>query len=237
MTDIAIHAQTRDVLGKKTRTLRTAGDLPAVLYGNGIENRILSVNRNDFQRAYRLAGESTLVDLSIGSDPSVKVIIQDIQRHPVTGMVQHVDFHQVKMTEKITAEIQLAFVGESAAVKEQGGVLVKNLDEVEVKALPGDLVHEITVDITSLKTFDDIIRVKDLALPKGIEILSDLDDVVCLVTPPRTDKELADLEQKVEEKVDTVEGVKKEEPETAEGEASADKAAKPASTKSDSKSE
>lgn len=215
MTDTAIHAQAREVRGKKTRTLRSSGDLPAVLYGNGIANRNLTVSRNDFQRTYKVAGESTLVDLSVDKESPVKVIIQDVQRHPVTGAITHIDFHQVKMTEKITAEIPLNFIGESAAIKELGGVLVKNLDEIEVKALPGDLVHEITVDIGSLKTFDDMIRLKDIQLPPGIEAQDNLDEVICLVTPPRSEQEMAALEEKVEEKVEAVEGVQKEEP--AEG--------------------
>lgn len=224
MTDHAIHAQARNVRGKKTQSLRKQGTLPAVLYGHGVDSRSLAVNLNEFQRVYRAAGESTLVDLKVDEAAPVKVIIQDVQRHPVSGAIQHVDFHQVRMTEKITATIPLAFIGEAAAVKELGGVLVKNLDEIEVKALPGDLVHEITVDIGSLKTFEDMIRIKDLALPKGIEPQAQADDVVCLVTPPRSEQELAALEEKVEEKVEAVEGVKKEEPPAEGGESGGEQA-------------
>lgn len=218
MADITIRARAREVLGKKTQTLRHAGDLPAVLYGKGVDALSLTVNLNEFQRAYRMAGESTLIDLAVERAAPVKVIIQEVQRHPVTSALLHVDFRQVNMAEKITTEIPLVFTGESAAVKELGGVLVKNLDEIEVKSLPGDLVHEIKVDISALQTFEDIIHVGDLALPKGIEPLADAKEVICLVTPPRSEKELAELEEKVEEKVEAVEGVKKEEPteETAE---------------------
>jgi len=223
MTDHAIHAQARNVRGKKTQSLRNAGTLPAVLYGRDADSRPIAVSTNEFQRVYRAAGESTLVDLIVDQAPPVKVIIQDVQRHPVSGAVQHVDFHQVRMTEKITAKIPLVFTGEAAAVKELGGVLVKNLDEIEVEALPGDLVHEITVDIGSLKTFEDIIHVKDVVFPKGIEPQAQADDVVCLVTPPRSEQELAALEEKVEEKVEAVEGVKKEEPAAEAGEGDAEK--------------
>lgn len=217
MSDLTIHAQARTVLGKQTKTLRHQGSLPAVLYGHGLSSRPLTIKRNEFQRVYKSAGESTLVDLALGDETPVKAIIQEVQRHPVSGAIIHVDLHQVKMTEKLHTEIPLNFIGDAPAVKELGGVLVKNVDEIEVEALPSDLVHEITIDISILKTFDDMIRVKDVTLPKGISLLDNPDDVVCLVTPPRSEQELAELEQKVEEKVEEVEGVKPEEP-PAEGE-------------------
>ena len=149
-----------------------------------------------------------------------KVIIQDIQRHPLSNAIIHADLHQVKMTEKLRAEIMLHFVGESVAVKELGGVLVKNLDHIKVETLPADLVSEIAVEISSLKTFDDVIHVKDLAVPKGITVLDKEDEVVVLVTPPRSEEELAALEKEtVDEKaaVESIEGVKEEPKEAAEG--------------------
>lgn len=213
MTDLQLRAEVRSLLGKKTKTLKKSGSVPVVLYGHGVPSRSLSVSANDFVRAYRSAGESTLIELGVGEERPVKVIIQDVQRHPVSGEILHVDFHQVKMTEKLHTEIDLSFVGESVAVKELGGVLVKNLDHVKVEALPGDLVHEIPVDISVLKTFEDLVHIADLKLPNGITVLDAPDDVVCLVTPPRSEAELAALEEKVEEKVEEVEGIEKKEAE------------------------
>jgi len=128
----------------------------------------------------------------------------------------------VKMTEKLRTEITLRFIGESAAVKELGGVLVKNLDHIKVETLPVDLVPEIPVDIARLKTFDDLIHVKDLAVPKGITVLDKEDEVVALVTPPRSEEELAALEKEaVDEKaaVESIEGVKEEKGADEAGEA------------------
>ncbi len=215
MSDLTIQARARDVRGKNPNTIRKSGNLPAVLYGHGVTARALVVPGNEFLRVYRNAGESTLVDLMVDGAAPVKVIIQEVQRHPVSGLPLHIDFHQVRMTEKMHAEIELAFTGEAPAVKELGGVLVKNLDHVKVEALPRDLVHEITVDVSQLKTFDDFIHVKDIRTPKGITILDKPDEVVVLVTPPRSEQELAELEAAVlDEKaaVEQVEGVKKEEP-------------------------
>jgi large subunit ribosomal protein L25 len=182
----------------------------------------LVIADGEFQRVYRQAGESTLVNLMVDGTAPVKVIIQEVQRHPITGRPIHVDFHQVRMTEKLHTEIPLAFNGEAPAVKELGGVLIKNIAHIKVEALPGDLIHEIPVDVAVLKTFDDLIHVSDLKVPPGITVLDKLEEVVALVTPPRSEQELAELEQAVvDEKaaVEQVEGVKKEEPAPAEGEA------------------
>ncbi|MBI4089943.1 MAG: 50S ribosomal protein L25 [Candidatus Kerfeldbacteria bacterium] len=218
MDDLMLKAQARIVRGKQTKTLRTAGQLPAVLYGHGVASRPLAIADGEFQRVYRRAGESTLINLVVDDTAPVKVIIQAVQRHPTSGRPIHVDLHQVRMTEKLHAEIPLAFVGEAPAVKELGGVLVKNLAHVKVEALPGDLVHEIPVGVTVLKTFEDLIHVSDLRIPVGISVLDKPDEVVALVTPPRSEQELAELEQAVADEkaaVEQVEGVKKEEP-TAE---------------------
>lgn len=214
MSALTLTAHARTETGKQNKIVRRKGELPAVLYGHGVAAQSLALSANEFSKVYRKAGESTLVDLAIDGGTPTKVIINDIQRHPLTNAVIHVDLHQVKMTEKLRAEIVLAFAGEPAAVKELGGVLVKNLDHVKVETLPADLVPEILVDVSSLKTFDDVIHVKDLVLPKGIEVLDKADEVVALVTPPRSEAELAELEKAtVDEKtaVENIEGVKKEE--------------------------
>lgn len=224
MDAITLTAQSREVLGKATRRLRVGGQLPAVLYGHGLGARSVTLNRNEFLKVYRAAGESTLVEVAVDGTPPVKAIIQEVQRHPLTGQVAHVDLHQVRMTEKLHTDIPLTFSGEALAVKELGGVLVRNLSAIKVEALPSDLVHEITVDVSALRTFEDAIRVKDLQLPSGITVLEHApEDVVALVTPPRSEQELAELEAKVDEQaaVEQVEGVKKEEAsaeETTEGE-------------------
>lgn len=215
MPEPSLTAQARTVLGKKTKTLRSSGELPAVLYGHGLSSRSLTVSGAELQRVYRAAGESTLIDLVVGDEKPVKVIIQDIQRHPISGKILHVDFHQVRMTEKLHTDIALAFTGDAPAVKELGGILVKNMSRVKVEVLPADLVSEIPVDVSKLKTFDDSIHVRDLVLPKGITVLDGADEVIVLVTPPRSEEELAELEKTTDEKaaVEAVEGIKKEEQE------------------------
>ena len=104
------------------------------------------------------------------------------QKDVFTARPRHIDFYQVRMDEEIEAEVELVFKGESAAVKELGGVLVKNMDAIEVKCFPGDLPSEIEVDITPIKTFDDYIYVKDLPVSEKVEVLVDPETVVAMVS-------------------------------------------------------
>jgi large subunit ribosomal protein L25 len=181
------------------------------LYGHQIKSQPLSVNLQEFERVFQKAGASTLVDLKIDNGETKKVIIHEPQIDPITNQPIHVDLYQVKMSEKITTEIPLKFIGESPAVKELGGTLITNRDTIEVECLPQDLVHEIEVDISNLKTFEDLIKISDLKIPAGIEILNDPEETVVSVNPPRTEEELAELEAPVEEKVEEVEEVEKKE--------------------------
>lgn len=216
----SLNVKTRTVTGKGVKNLRKQNLIPAVIYGKDVSPKNLIVEYLPFSRLYKEAGESTLIDLKIDEKEPVKVLIQEVQIDPLTGKFAHVDFHQVKMTEKIKAEILLKFVGEAPAVKELGGTLVKSIDKIKIECLPQDLVHEIEVDITPLKTFEDAIKIQDLKIPPGIKVLDDINETVATVEAPLTEEELkAELEVKPEEKVEAVEvveKVKKEEETAAE---------------------
>jgi len=190
-------ANIRQQEGEKTRK---EGKIPAILYGHKIDNLQLEINYLDFEKLYREAGENTVIDLKIGND-SRNVLIHDVQRDVLTNKPMHIDFYQVRMDEKITVSVPLVFVGESSAVKDLAGVLVCNVHEVEVEALPKDLPHEITVDISAIKNFDDHIYIKDLPVSKQVEIMDEPESIVASVVPPRSEEELASLEEKPEEKV------------------------------------
>ncbi len=166
-------------------TLRSEGSIPAVMYGHGIDTLHVSVNASNFEKVYKGAGESTLIDATIEGGETVKVLIKDVQRDTLTHQILHVDFYQVNMKEKITAEVELMFTGEAPAVKTYSGVLVTNLDSVEVECLPQDLIHEIAVDLSSLEELDQPIRVSDLTVPEAVKITLDPQEVVAIVKPPR----------------------------------------------------
>jgi len=194
---ILLKALAREIVGKKTKNLRKNGFIPAVVYGHGGEPQSLSISKKDFEKAFADAGTSTLIDLEIEGKGSVKVLAHEPQINPVTDEPVHVDFYRVKMDKKIKTEIPLEFVGESEAVAHQDGSLVTNRDSIEVECLPGDLVSEIKVDISVLKTFEQSITVKDLNIPPTIEVLNDPEEVIALVEAPRSEEELAELEEPV----------------------------------------
>ncbi len=221
---ISLNVKKRTETKKKTSQLRKRGAIPAVVYGHKVDNLNVSVLENEFKKVYKAAGESTLVDLLVESSVNpVKVIIQDVQLDPVVGNYLHVDFHQVNMKEKLHTNISLKFIGEAPAVKSSGGVLITNKNSIEVKCLPADLIHEIEVDLFPLKNLEDVIRVKDLKVPKIIEVLDLPDEIVAIVTESKTEKEAEASNVPVETKVEPeVIGKNEKESADAKGEAKSD---------------
>lgn len=205
-----LEAKHRKVLGKKVQALRESGIVPAVLYGPKIkEPQSLEVDYEKFKEVYKKAGESSLIKLKLDKEEK-DVLVRDVQKNPMSGSFLHVDFYEVPMTEKISLTIPLKFIGESEAVKSLAGILVKNIFEVEIESLPKDIPAEVDVDITVLKTFEDIIKIKDIKVPSGVKIVANPEEIIALVSPPRSEEELKELEEKSEEKVEDVQKVEKE---------------------------
>jgi large subunit ribosomal protein L25 len=187
------------------------GMVPAVLYGPGIENILLQVDKKNFNEVFRESGE-TLISLKT-KDKTYSVLIYDVQKHPYTGELTHVDFYQPNLKEEVETEVPLEIDGEAPAVKSLGGTLITNVKELSVKALPKDLPNKIKIDVSNLNTFDDFILVKDVRVPEGVIILDNPEEIVVqVVEPEKVEEELAKpLEQnlpEVEKKEET-----KEEPE------------------------
>jgi len=206
-TTFELKAKTRQETGRQVKQLREQGLIPAVTYGNGIKSQNLVVEYNPFASVFKKAGASSLVDLIIDGGAPIKVLVYEVTQDPLSDRWAHIDFYQVKMTEKLRAKIPLKFVGEAPAVKELGGIFVKGFDEVEVECLPGDLVTTIEVDLSSLKTFADTLHLKDLKLPSGIELVLKTNEVLAKVAAPRSEEELKALEEKPEEKVEEIKTV------------------------------
>jgi len=182
MEAVVLNAHERD-LSILAKDVRSEKKVPGVCYGHERKNIHVTVEHEELRKVLKKAGMSTLVDLTIEGKVE-KVLISDVQFHPVMDTIEHVDFHIVKLKENITTEIPLEYVGVSSAVKNFAGVLVTNLDEVEVRCLPTALVHSIQVDISKLEALGDSIHVSDLTIPAGIEILTDAEETVCLVQAP-----------------------------------------------------
>lgn len=196
--EYALQATTRTVTGKAVKQLRRDGKLPAVVYGHNRASLSLLLDTLTFAKLYREAGTSTLVDLTINSEKSVKVLIQEVKEHPIRRTPQHADFYVVNLKEKLRTSIGLTFTGTADAVEILEGSINHVKDEVEVECYPQDLVAEILVDISSLKTFDDVIRISDLTLPKGIEILDEAEEVIASVTEPRSEADMAELDTAIQ---------------------------------------
>lgn len=211
MDVLELRAEKREQ-SESVRRLRREGRVPAVLYGHGVKSSPISLSTLEFSRVYRRAGENTLISLQMGEGAPVNVLIHEVQFEPISGACLHADFYQVRMDEKVETAVPLTFVGESPAVRELGGVLVKSMDEIEVSCLPANIPHAIEVPLSALATFDDQIRVSDIAVPAGVEVLSEADTVIALVDRPRTEEEIASLNEKVDADVTKVEGVVKEAP-------------------------
>jgi large subunit ribosomal protein L25 len=164
------------------------GLIPAVFYGPKEEATSVSVNKKDFEKLWKEAGESSIISLE-GVGDLKDSLIQDVQVHPVSGQVLHADFYVIEKGKKLTVSIPLEFIGTSKAVKDLGGTLVKALHEIEVEVLPKDLPQHIEVDIEALVDFDSHISVKDLKLPSGVEVLTEPDESVASVSAPREEEE------------------------------------------------
>lgn len=223
MTEFKLQAKKAE---QKPRELRRQGLIPAVVYGNDYKNIRVALDKKDFMRLFKEAGTSNLIELEIEGEKPVKTLIHETQIDVLTSAIIHIDFFKVNMKEKIHADIPLKFVGESVAVIENEGTLISPKTSIEVECLPSDLISELEVDISVLDDFEKDIRVSDLKVPLGVEILDDMEEVIARVEEPRSDEEMAELETEVVEDVTVIEVENKGEEvpaEGAEGEENADK--------------
>ena len=218
-------AEIRKIFGKKVSILRKKGILPAVLYGPKIKSQAVEVDLKEFKKVFKEAGRSSIIKLKIKSPESKteerSILIKKATSDPLTGEFLHVDFYQPILTKEVEATVPLVFIGEPPAVKELSGTLVKEVQELTVKALPQNLPPEIKVSVEGLKTFKDEILIKDLELPKDVKIKKELDEIVAFVAAPKKIEE--ELEKPVEEKVEEVEKVEKGKKEEGEKEKGEDK--------------
>lgn len=182
-----IKAKKRD-LNIKLDELRKSGEIPAVFYGLGKETTSVSIPIIEFKKIWREAGESSAVKISLG-ETNIDVLIHEVQVDPVTSEPIHADFLAIDMKKKIQVNVPLEFVGISGAVKNGLGNLVKVLHEVEVEALPSDLPHNLTVDISPLETLENQIFVADIKLPSGVSVITDGTEVVASIIAQVEEKE------------------------------------------------
>jgi large subunit ribosomal protein L25 len=183
MEKIVLKATKRNVIGKQVKALRRAGLLPAVIYGRHVEPISISLDAHSTGLVFSKLTSSTLVTIDV-EGTEYAALVREKQRNYIKGVLTHIDFLALDLTEKIRTKVQLAFVGVSSAVKDYSAVLVHRLDALEVECLPTDLPERITVDISSIKEIGNSIRVHDVVLPDAerVVIMDDADDIVIIAT-------------------------------------------------------
>lgn len=183
MTKITLPLEARKILGKKVKTLRKQGIVPANIFGHKIESLAVQIKSTVFRSIYTQAGETQIVYVQVeGEKLERPVLLTNVSYDPMSGDYLHVDFHQVNLKEKVTANIPVELVGESPAVKDIQATLITSLDEIEVEALPTDLPDHFTADVSTLKTLGDSIKVSDLDIDRTkIEVKVDPETVVVTV--------------------------------------------------------
>jgi len=185
MADVELRAERREVLGKKVRFLRRKGLVPANLYGPGLDSMALQLPAKATELALRRISSSTLVPLAVEGEPTRRVLVRDIQRHPTGEQVLHLDLFAVSMSETMRTAVSLHFLGEAPAVAQFDGTLLHNVDSVEVEALPSDLPPRIPVDLSALDTLQAVIHASDLTIPDKVTLLTPPETVIVSVAPPR----------------------------------------------------
>lgn len=184
-------ATARTVMGKKVAHLRRDGRLPGVVYGHGVDSRPVALDTHEFELLRRKVGPNALIDLSVDGGKATPVLIHGVGVSPVTRKPLHVDLLQVRMSEELTVDVPIAFTGESLAVARNGGTLAHPIESVKVKALPDRLPQSIEISIDSLVDFDSRLHVRDLAIPEGVTLLTDPDELLAHVLAPRVEEAAA----------------------------------------------
>ena len=219
MEEVILKANKREVVGKKVKSLRQKGIMPAVIYGRNTASIPISLDDREVNRVLSSVSSSQLLMLDIDGE-NVTTLIRDRQYHPVTGSILHIDFYEVSMSEKLRTDINIIIRGEAPAAKNLGGILVTAQETLEVECLPKDLPERFVVDISNLEEIGDSIFVRDIPLPPGVELLTDPDELVIVVSAPvaEEEEEIVEEVEITEEEPEIIERGKREEEEEDDSE-------------------
>jgi large subunit ribosomal protein L25 len=195
MASAQLSASVRDNGGKGVaRKLRSAGNVPAIVYGHGREPQPLSINNRELEKLLdHIVAESTVIDLAIDGKTS-RTLIREIQRHPFKRQILHVDFQELVAGEKVVVRLPIVLVGVPDGVRMDGGILDQTMRELEVEVDPSNIPNHVELDVTKL-VIGSSIHVRDIPLPEGVEIAGDEDASVCVVSAPRAAVEAAAAEE------------------------------------------
>jgi large subunit ribosomal protein L25 len=194
MKSVPLTAYPRSVARRTgVKKLRSQGRVPAVIYGRQVQPRNLEVDLKELENViHHSVSENVLVNLAVADETRAKrlALVQEVQHHPLSGKVLHVDFHEVSETEKVVITVPVESIGEATGVKNGGGVLEHVLFKLKVRALPKDLPEVIEVDVTNLEIGKSI-HLGEIKMPAGVELLGDKNAPVLTVAAPITEAEEA----------------------------------------------
>lgn len=204
-----LEVEKRKLTGRKVKALRREGLLPANVYGKKIKSISVQAEAKEVEKVFDEVGETGLVDLKIKGEKEARpVLLHNPQFHPVDDDLLHLDFYQVDLTQKVTADVSIELSGEAPAVEKGEGILVQLLSEVEVEALPTDLPEKFVVDVSKLEKLDDAITIADLKVDEKVKVEAEKDQIIAKIT---------EQEEEIVEEAPVAEGE-----EAAEGEAAAE---------------
>lgn len=187
--DLQIAVDARSAAGKQTKRLRNDGIVPGVVFGKKAGSVPVQLDAKAFEALYREAGRTSVIKLTVDGGSTTSVVIKSVQRNPLTGRAIHVDFFAPDLTHEMQADVPIVFTGTAPGVEATGGSLFTSLDHLKVKALPADMPHEFTVDVSALVDLDVAILVRDLPVADNVTVLNDPEELVVKVMPPRVEVE------------------------------------------------
>ncbi|MEX0668634.1 MAG: 50S ribosomal protein L25 [Candidatus Saccharimonadales bacterium] len=197
---ISLSVKPREDVGKAVADLRNQGMIPGVIYGQGKDAKPVLADESYLRDVYMQAGTNRLIEVNLeGVKTPLSTLFVDIQHNPVTGDIIHFDLYTVKMDEAIETEVPIHFEGTAPATYNLGGILVTNIEAIEVKALPDKLPKNFEINLDELEEIGDSIHVSDLKVPEGVELLDELEELIVKIDPPRSEEELEELDEEIDE--------------------------------------
>jgi large subunit ribosomal protein L25 len=212
MENFTLNSELRDNAGKgSARKFRAQGRVPAVLYGHKESVMSLTIDEAEMRAILHAHPDSAIVDLTVAGGDKVNALVREVQRHPASGKLLHVDFQRISLDEKVRVDVEVTLLGEPVGVKEQGGMIEHGTRSMTVLCLPREIPSSITVEVGELK-IGDAIRVKDVVerYPE-LEFVDDPESTLATVVPPRVEVKEAE-EEEVEEGAEPELVSKEEEP-------------------------
>lgn len=188
MKKITLKAAVRELTGRKVKALRSAGKLPANIYGRDVKSTSIEIDNKEFRKIFKEAGETGIIEIELGKE-SRPVLVSNVQVHPATDEILHVDFRQVNLKEKVSANIPVELIGDSPAEKTGIGTVVLLLQELEVEALPTDLPEKFEIDASTLTEVNQTVKVADLKYDKAkVEVKAESEEIVVKVEEPQKEE-------------------------------------------------